>query len=165
MKCLLFSFSQKTQISNTFTIDFMVNQEPNESSRLSIEDSKNGKAISITSVLSSEMKELLKAHLMTLDKLLANEMQENSELHVRKLFNSEDVESGEKFRDAAHWYGTLARSGLESKISKHSESLEFPNLFVSGAAGFLQGSIGHPTLLGLFTSCKIAEEINERKFR
>ena len=165
MKCLSFSFLRRIQISNIFTIDFMVNQEPNECSRLSIEDSQNGKIISVTSVLSSEIKELLKTQMLNLDSLLATEMRENSELQIRKLFDLEDLDSGEKFRDAAHWYGTLARSGLESRLSEHSESLDFPNLFVSGAAGFLEGSIGHPTLLGLFTSCKVAEEINKRELK
>lgn len=160
---IMYASVGRKEIATEFTVDLMINQEPSFGSRLVVEDSITPKRVSVDSRVDKKCLELIVEHIREMDLLLSEVSASGNKLKsIVKIDNDELIEKT-AFRDAAHWYGTIPQNYTSGLINKNFESRVFPNLFVVGSSGFVEGSVGHPTLLAIYTSDKVAKELIRRQ--
>lgn len=161
----LYSLLSKSYISKEFSIDLMVNQEPCTNSRIIIEEADPPCVLAIESHLSNELISRIRKHVEGIDKSLAENVGGNGALYIKFRVDNRDLEISDTYRDAAHWYGTVPVGDSMKWLDKNFEARAFPNLFLIGASGFAQGSVGHPTLLALYTAKRAAHVILDREWQ
>jgi hypothetical protein len=160
---IMFSSAGRRQIATEFTVDLMINQEPSFGSRLIVEDSLTPKRIIIDSRVDEKCLDLIREHIREMDLLLSEVSASGNNLKSIVKIDNAALKEKTTFRDAAHWYGTIPLNSISGLINQDFESKVFPNLFIVGASGFVEGSVGHPTLLAIYTSDKVAKELIRRQ--
>jgi hypothetical protein len=149
---ICYSFMCKNEIAVEFDVDLMINQSPTFGSRLLVDSSSSPKKISVDSTVSEECRRLIKRYIYEMDLLIIKTSNLGNEMKSKRKINEEDLNNPSMFRDAAHWYGTLSMETQLGLLDSNFESRQFDNLFALGASGFVEGAVGHPTLLALFSS-------------
>ena len=159
---IMFSLITKNQIARKFTIDLMVNQKPAFGSHLTIDDTYPTKKVNIDSKLSKNCLNLMKKLIHDLDSLVEAVSDSGNKIKFFERISEASLNDVNSFRDAAHWYGTVPMSEKNGLIDSSFESNDVSNLFAIGASGFVEGSVGHPTLLAMFTAEKASRDLLRR---
>ena len=159
---VLYSFAVGKEIATSFTIDLMVNQKPNFGSHLIVEDAPIPKKVTIDSKVDEECLDLIRVHMEEMDSVINNISKSGNQVKSVIRIEGEELRSYNAFRDAAHWYGTIPMDHLSGLVDSNLESRKFRRLFAIGSSSFVEGSVGHPTLLAMHTAGKAAQELNRR---
>jgi hypothetical protein len=157
------AFICRNEIAVEFDIDLMINQNPTFGSRLLVDSTGSPKKISVDSKVSEECRSLITKYMRELDLLITKISNLGNEIKSMRKIDEEDLNNCSTFRDAAHWYGTLSMETESGLVDSNFESRQFDNLFAVGASSFVEGAVGHPTLLALFTSDRASQVLLGRR--